>query len=153
MSAFLLVKCQPVNRSPGRSGSEGQLLFFALDASSAKSKRRPLFGMRNNVENNEGIAFDSKVESPISVHSGLPFVFCLAVLFGMERWVVQVGNEKTQLLFKGLPYIWRNVFRRVNCGVRKANPHAFDCLRSFPPRTRISFFKKAIASSALSNGP
>ena len=66
----------------------------------AEAGRRPLFGMRNDVENNRGVALDSKVESPISVHPGLPFIICFAIFLGVQGWVVQVGEKKCRLFVK-----------------------------------------------------
>jgi len=55
---------------------------------------RWLFRVWNNVFNAVGIIRDREKEAPGLVDAGLPQVFGLVVLLGVEGWVLQVRNQK-----------------------------------------------------------
>jgi hypothetical protein len=47
-------------------------------------------GVRNNVEDDVGVAGDDEIEPPIVVCTGLPEVLGFVVLLGVERWMVEI---------------------------------------------------------------
>jgi hypothetical protein len=72
-----------------------------------------LFRMRNYAGYNVGVATDLEIEAPRAVDAGLPDVAGLVVLLGVQRRVVQVLEEKTELLFKGFLNRRRGLLERL----------------------------------------
>ena len=57
--------------------------------------------MRNDVGDEVDVVNDNEIESPGTVHAGLPQVSCFVVLLGVQRWMVEILKKKASLFIKG----------------------------------------------------
>jgi hypothetical protein len=54
--------------------------------------------MRHDVEQVVAVALDQKIEAPAAVYPALPDLPCFIVFLGSQRWVVQIVQQKRDLL-------------------------------------------------------
>ena len=59
-------------------------------------------GVRNEIKDSVGTAFNPEIKSPIISYSGLPSIVSFTKLFCMQGRVLQVANEEVELLDEGL---------------------------------------------------
>ena len=62
-----------------------------------------------NVENAVSVTHNLKVKPNIISHSRLPDALCLVILLRTERWVSNVGEQKTKLLLERRFYLLREL--------------------------------------------
>src|SRR3981189_1660902 len=72
--------------------------------------RLRLFGVRSEVEDLVGVAFNLEIEPPVVVDAALPLAFSLVILLGVQAWVAKITGEKTHLLDECL------LHRQGSCG-------------------------------------
>jgi len=58
--------------------------------------------MRDNGDNRVGVSLHLKIESPVTIYSGLPNIIGLIVFLGPKRGVAKVLSQQANLLIKSL---------------------------------------------------
>ena len=117
--------------------------------------REGLFGVREYVEDDVGVAPDLKKKTPIFVNAGLPDIVGLVNLLGVQAWVTQVAEEQANLFVESLLYLGRRVGIAPIEALGIETPHLAERLLVLLPAgaLRAVFFRLAIISSVVSKGP
>ena len=69
--------------------------------------------MGDDVDDDVGIAGYDEIEAPIFIHSRLPEVARLVVLFGMQGRVLEIRSEKSNLFEECLADDYRRGFQSI----------------------------------------
>lgn len=98
------------------------------------------FGVRFYVVKTVLSAFYGEVEAPTTVHTGLPEIQRLVILFGPQRRMIEVFEKKPDLLVESFPHLRRRGSLRAQKPLRIPDGHDRGDLRDF-------FFERRFAVS------
>ena len=77
--------------------------------------------MGDNLADAVSVAVDGEVKAPVVIDAGLPTAFSFVKLLGAERGVLEVADQKTDLLDEGFLDRQRCVEQRFDGGLRKVD--------------------------------
>src|SRR6266478_3473254 len=109
--------------------------------------------MRDDVFDAVSITSNGEIETPIAVDAGLPEIRCLIVLLCVERRILEIGFEESELLVERTLDDGRRIFQCLDGTFGEKDLHEPERLGLTVLRVRISFRRNLTASSAVSNGP
>jgi hypothetical protein len=110
--------------------------------------------MRDDVFNSVGIAVDREIEAPVAVYARLPDVLRLVVLLRVQRRVLEVNAQKSQLFCERAPHRGSRISERVDGAVGQNDIHRPEvALLRLAFLALISWAKNVMVLSALANGP
>lgn len=110
--------------------------------------------MRDDVFDDVRVADDLEIETPTAVNASLPLVVRLVVFLGVERWVLQVMDEKSGLLVESPADRRRQLVQRFERSLRVLQRHraGLAFLRTARSFLILASIEAAISSAVL-KGP